>query len=139
MPHSKSRGTNFSDEWNTPRQLFRELDYEFNFTLDPCCTHESALCEKHYTIEENGLSQDWSGDRVYMNPPYNKYIMPHWIQKAYESKTLVVALLPASTGTKWFHDFVYNKAEIRFLKGRLKYSGVGSAPFPSMVVIWRGK
>jgi len=50
---------------------------------------------------------------------------------------LVVGLLPARTDTKWFHDFIYHKAQIRFLRGRLKFSGaIYSAPFPSMIVIW---
>lgn len=48
-------------EWATPEDVFRQLDEEFHFTLDPCCTHENAKCEKHYTKEDNGLSQDWGG------------------------------------------------------------------------------
>ena len=74
-----------------------------------------------------------------MNPPYGREI-GKWVKKAYESKSLVVALLPARTDTKWFHEFIYGKAEIRFIKGRLKFGGSSnSAPFPSMLVIWRRK
>ena len=50
-----------SVEWSTPREFFNKLDDEFHFNLDPCSTHENAKCEKHYTIEEDGLSQDWGG------------------------------------------------------------------------------
>ena len=50
-----------SVEWATPREFFNKLDDEFHFNLDPCSTHENAKCEKHYTIEEDGLSQDWGG------------------------------------------------------------------------------
>ena len=75
-----------------------------------------------------------------MNPPYGRSI-GKWIQKAYNSSkegAVVVGLLPARTDTKWFHEYIYNKAEIRFIKGRLKFGGCkNSAPFPSMVVIWR--
>ncbi len=49
-------------------------------------------------------------------------------------------LIPARTDTKWFHEYIYDKpnVEIRFLKGRLKFVGAEhSAPFPSMVVIFR--
>jgi site-specific DNA-methyltransferase (adenine-specific) len=47
-------------------------------------------------------------------------------------------LIPARTDTKYFHEYIYNKAEIRFLKGRLKFGGhSNSAPFPSMVVIYK--
>lgn len=68
--------------------------------------------------------------------------MYKWIKKAYETNkqygTTVVMLLPARTDTKAFHEFIYHKAEIRFIKGRLKFGGSkNSAPFPSMVVIFR--
>lgn len=49
------------DDWETPQDLFDALDREFHFTLDPCCTHESAKCKKHYTPAEDGLAQDWGG------------------------------------------------------------------------------
>ena len=49
------------DDWRTPKDLFMYLDRIYHFTLDPCSTHENALCEKHYTKEENGLSQKWGG------------------------------------------------------------------------------
>lgn len=124
-------------EWATPQAFFDELDKEFHFTLDPCCTHENAKCEKHYTKAEDGLKHSWGGERVYCNPPYGREI-GKWVQKAYESKTLVVMLLPARTDTRWFHDYIYGKAEIRFIKGRLHFNdGKEGAPFPSMVVIFR--
>ena len=50
----------------------------------------------------------------------------------------VVMLLPARTDTRWFHEYIWNKAEIRFIKGRLKFgNSKNSAPFPSMVVIFQ--
>lgn len=55
-----------SDEWETPPELFDELNEEFHFTLDPCCTYENAKCAKHYTIEEDGLVQSWKGEREYL-------------------------------------------------------------------------
>lgn len=48
-------------EWATPADLFRQLDEEFHFTLDPCSTDANAKCEKHYTIETDGLTQNWGG------------------------------------------------------------------------------
>lgn len=48
-------------------------------------------------------------------------------------------LIPARTDTKAFHEYIYGKAEIRFVRGRLKFGGSKNpAPFPSMVVIFRG-
>ena len=47
-------------------------------------------------------------------------------------------LIPARTDTKAFHDFIYHKAEVRFIRGRLKFGGSkNSAPFPSMIVIFK--
>lgn len=131
-----------SNEWSTPQKLFDELDKEFNFTLDPCSTHENAKCSKHFTIEENGLEQDWSKDIVFMNPPYGRGIR-HWIEKAYKESNkgaTVVCLIPARTDTTYWHDFIFGKAyDIRFLRGRLKFgNSKNSAPFPSAVVVYRG-
>lgn len=127
-----------SSEWTTPDYFFKDLNKEFNFTLDPCSTHENAKCQKHFTKEEDGLKQNWSNDIVFCNPPYGKEL-PLWIEKAYnENKkgALVVLLIPARTDTKYFHKYIYNQHEIRFLKGRLKFNGSkNSAPFPSMVVV----
>lgn len=124
-------------EWETPIDLFNILDQEFNFTLDPCSNNNNFKCKKHYTLKENGLIQDWSSDIVFMNPPYGRDIY-NWVRKAYNSNTTVVCLLPARTDTKWFHEFIYNKSEIRFIKGRLKFGrSKNSAPFPSMIVIFK--
>lgn len=128
-------------DWETPQDFFNALDREFHFTLDPCATKETAKCEKYYTPEENGLLKSWGGETVFCNPPYGREL-PKWIEKcASESKhAKVVMLIPARTDTKAFHKFIYHKAEIRFIKGRLKFLVDGiegqAAPFPSMVVIF---
>lgn len=131
-----------SNEWSTPQHIFDELNREFHFTLDPCCTHENAKCEKYYTIEDDGLKQDWSGEKVFCNPPYGKELKK-WVKKCYEESqkenTLVVMLIPSRTDTKYFHDYIYKKdrTKIRFIKGRLKFGGSkNSAPFPSMIVVY---
>ena len=130
-----------SEEWETPQNFFDRLNEEFCFTLDPCCTDENAKCKKHYTKEQDGLKQDWTGEIVYCNPPYGRE-MPKWIKKCYEHYIgggIAVMLIPARTDTKAFHDYIYGKAEIRFIRGRLKFgSSKNPAPFPSMIVIYRG-
>lgn len=130
--------TSKTDLWETPKELFERLDIEFNFTLDVCATNENAKCEKFFSKETNGLKQVWFG-QCWMNPPYGREIGT-WVKKAYESNCLVVGLLPARTDTKWFHEYIQGKAEIRFIKGRLKFSNhANSAPFPSMIVVWNPK
>ena len=126
-------------EWATPHSFFDALNREFSFTLDPCSTHENAKCLKHYTKEDDGLSQNWGGEVVFCNPPYGREL-PKWVKKCYEESQHadVVMLIPARTDTRWFHDYIYGKAEIRFIRGRLKFNdGKQGAPFPSMVVIFR--
>ena len=130
-----------TDLWETPQYLFDELDKEFHFTLDVCATPENAKCKKFYTKLEDGLTQPWPGT-VWCNPPYGRQISK-WVKRAYETNHLlgntIVMLLPARTDTKWFHEYIYNHAEIRFIKGRLKFGdSVNPAPFPSMIVIFRG-
>lgn len=130
-----------TDNWATPQWLFNELDKEFSFTLDACASADNAKCAKYYTREQDGLKQNWGGQRVFCNPPYGKEI-GKWVAKcskeAEKLNTLCVMLIPARTDTKWFHEYIYNKAEIRFLKGRLKFGdSTNSAPFPSMIIIFK--
>lgn len=126
-----------TDMWATPQDLFDELNAEFHFETDVCAVPSNAKCKEYYTPLDDGLSQEWSGV-CWCNPPYGREI-GKWVEKAATSKALTVMLIPARTDTKWFHDYVYNKAETRFIKGRLKFGGAqNSAPFPSMIVVFRG-
>lgn len=129
-----------TDLWSTPWDFFEKLNDEFHFTLDPCSTHENAKCYRHFTIEEDGLLQDWGNEVVFCNLPYGRQIKD-WVKKAYKESrkdnTTVVMLIPARTDTIYFHEYIYHKAEIRFIKGRLKFGDAkNAAPFPSMVVIF---
>ena len=132
-----------TNEWSTPQAFFDELNKEFNFTLDPCATSENAKCTKYFTVEDDGLKQDWSKDVVFMNPPYGREIK-YWVQKAYEESlkgATVVCLIPARTDTAYWHDYIFGKADdIRFIKGRLKFGGSKNpAPFPSAIIIYKGE
>jgi len=130
------------DDWETPQDLFDELNREFGFTLDVCATAENAKCAKYYTPTEDGLAQDWTGDVVFCNPPYGCK-QDQWIRKCGEHGNgggVAVMLLPARTDTARFHDLILRKAEIRFIRGRLTFAGARNpAPFPSMIVIFRSK
>jgi site-specific DNA-methyltransferase (adenine-specific) len=129
-----------SEEWPTPQAFFDELDTEFKFTLDPCATPQSAKCPTHFTRSQDGLAQDWGCHRVFCNPPYGRG-MREWARKCYQAAqngALVVLLAHARTDTRWFHDWVYGKAELRFVRGRLRFGDGGqSAPFPSLVAVYR--
>lgn len=130
-----------SDEWATPNKFFESLDEEFNFDLDAAASDDNHKCKEYFTIEKDGLSQSWAGCRVFCNPPYSQ--IDKWVEKAFREtrndNTLVVLLIPSRTDTRYFHNYIYQRAEIRFVKGRLKFGdGKNSAPFPSMLVIFRG-
>lgn len=129
-----------TDEWETPKDFFEKINSEFNFTLDVCATSQNAKCKRFYTKEQDGLSLPLDGT-VWCNPPYGREISA-WVRRAYHSckvgGSTVVMLLPARTDTKWFHEYIYHHAEIRFIKGRLKFSGAKwNAPFPCMIVVFR--
>ncbi|MCP4988535.1 MAG: phage N-6-adenine-methyltransferase [Colwellia sp.] len=134
------------EKWQTPQSLFDKLNEEFNFTLDPCCQHDSAKCEKYYTPVEDGLSQSWESETVFVNPPYGRELRK-WVEKCYnegqQENTKVVMLIPSRTDTTYFHDFIYHKSEIRFIRGRIKFINPttklegNSAPFGSMVVVFK--
>lgn len=136
--------TSKTNEWATPQAFFDELDKEFNFTLDPCATPQNAKCARYFTKEIDGLSQSWRGEIVFCNPPYGRDLSK-WVAKAYTETlsggaTLVVMLIPARTDTSYFHDYIYKKHEVRFIRGRLHFNeSKCAAPFPSMVVVMRGQ
>jgi len=87
----------------------------------------------------NGLTVDW-GKSNYVNPPYGRQI-GWWLAKGlweWSNGKTVVFLIPSRTDTKWWHKYVMKADEIRFIKGRLKFSNhKNSAPFPSAIVIFR--
>jgi phage N-6-adenine-methyltransferase len=128
-----------TDLWATPQEFFDKYDKIFNFEVDVCATKENAKCDKFFTQEDDGLSQEWEGV-CWMNPPYGRDI-GKWMKKAYESSlegATVVCLVPSRTDTKWWHDYSM-KGDIEFIKGRLKFGGSkNSAPFPSAVVVFKG-
>ena len=130
-----------TDMWATPQDVFDKLNEEFHFNTDVCASSDNAKCSHYYTEQDNGLLQEWKGI-CFMNPPYGRTI-GQWVSKAYKESTkgaTVVCLLPSRTDTRWWHDnIIDNDAEVRFIKGRLKFGGHNnSAPFPSAIVIFRG-
>lgn len=128
-----------TDLWATPIETYNILNEEFGFTLDVCATSDNAKCARFFTKEQDGLSQDWTGEIVWCNPPYGMGI-GKWVKKCRWGKAKVaVALLPARTDTAWFHDHIYHHtADMRFIRGRLRFGGhKNPAPFPSMIVCWK--
>ena len=139
-------------EWCTPKAFFKELDAEFNFTLDAAASMENALCANYFREDNrfmhprSAFMNPWNPETgaVFCNPPYGRGVRS-WVAKAYseakEHGKTIVMLIPARTDTSYFHDYIYHYAEIRFIRGRLRFTDsqgneYGPAPFPSMVVIY---
>lgn len=118
-----------SSDWATPKELYEALDKEFRFNDDPCPLGG-----------EGGLDRPW-GNRTFLNPPYGRAIID-WVARAYQESCkgkLIVCLLPSRTDTKWWHDYVMQADEIRFIRGRLRFGNAkNGAPFPSAIVIFDG-
>lgn len=132
--------TSNRDDWETPQALYDELDAKYHFTLDAASSDSNAKCPRHLTKEDDALAVGWDGETVWLNPPYGRD-MARWVEKASAEAgrgTRIVMLVPARTDTRWFHDHIYHKARVEFIRGRLKYELGGrsqqSAPFPSMLV-----
>jgi phage N-6-adenine-methyltransferase len=128
------------DEWETPPQLFAKLHREFRFTLDVAALPHNAKCRRYFTPADDGLTRTWTG-MCWMNPPYGPGI-GEWVRKACESAqagATVVCLLPASTDTAWWHDYVEPHAECRFIRGRVQFSGHrrGVPRFASVIAVFR--
>lgn len=127
------------DDWRTPKDLFDSLNNEFNFTVDLCASDENALCDNYFTKDRSCFDANLKGQTIFCNPPYGRGMIK-FIRKCYELShdNIVVILVPSRTDTGWFHDYILPHAEIRFIKGRLRFTGAGNpAPFPSMIAIFR--
>lgn len=146
-----------SSEWHTPGDVFRSLDAEFAFDLDPC--PGEADVKQGIRKLRDGLTQDWGEFKAaFVNPPYGREL-PRWLKLCrYYGTTswlrgqktgIVVALIPARTDTRWWHEIVMPGAtEIRFLRGRIGFEGIpvkperdrqksrSRAPFPSVIVVF---
>ena len=132
------------NDYRTPQALFDALDREFHFTLDACADADNAKCRRFFTAEDDGLAQDWSGQTVWMNPPYDNDSLARWMQKAYAMSqgtggTTVVALVPVRADMAWWHDYAM-RGNIRFIRERLHFGlpdrPPHRAPFASAIVVF---
>ena len=136
--------TDRNTEAETPPAVYAALDEEFHFTVDAAASDKNHKHQRYCKRDSfpDGLARPWVNEIVYCNPPYGREI-DKWTAKAvretHKSPVVVVMLLPARTDTAWFHNHVIAEAdEIRFVAGRLAFGDKGPAPFPSMIVVFRG-
>lgn len=145
------------DDRGTPQWLFDALNKEHQFTVDAAAAPHNAKCERYWTIDDDGLSQPWTNERVWCNPPYSN--LRPWIEKAWEQDFQVaVLLLPADrTEQPWWQELVephrdrHEGFRTQFLDGRLRFTRpvehptldgtigmetMGSPPFGCVLLRW---
>ena len=128
-----------TQRWGTPDALYLPLHAEFGFTLDVAADPGNHKTPRYYSPSDDGLSRPWTGV-VWCNPPYGQGI-GRWVAKAWSSAragATVVCLLPSRTDTSWWHEYVMRASEVRYLRGRIRFTGgTHRAPFGSAVVVFR--
>jgi phage N-6-adenine-methyltransferase len=130
-------------DWETPQTFFDAINAEFGFVLDVAASDYNAKCERFLTAEQDSLQCEW-GSPCWMNPPYGRGTDVYsWVHKAYrlsQDGGTAVCLLPASTDTKWFHDFAMRSSEVRFIRDRLWFGRNGNsarANHANILVVFR--
>lgn len=129
-----------SDLWQTPKDLYDDLNREFKFDYDVCQNGTNGLAP----YLGDYFTSNYSHCVCFMNPPYSN--PTKFVNRAIEltkDGVVTVCLLKCDTSTKLFHDVFLSKYEVRFLKGRLKFTHpnkqtIHRANFPSMIVVIRG-
>ncbi|WP_316042983.1 DNA N-6-adenine-methyltransferase [Lactiplantibacillus plantarum] len=144
---NKALFTSNKEDWETPQDFYDRLNAKYHFEWDLAASDDNAKCSCYFTRDDNSLEQDWEGlsGNLFLNPPYGRELKL-WVKKAattgLKDKQNLVMLIPSRTDTSYWHDYIFNHAEIEFLRGRLKFEVDGvsgdSAPFPSAVVIYTG-
>ncbi len=135
-------------DWQTPADLFEQLDAEFEFLVDMAATFNNSMCAEYYgpdrswPLQRDSLQVPWPEEACWVNPPYGRGI-GQWVRKAVEEirrpggPSVIVMLVPARTDTQWW-QVAQAAAEIRYLVGRLTFQGAPSAaPFPSALLVFR--
>ncbi len=122
--------------YGTPWALYWELERRYGgggFTLDPCAEPWSAKCDHFFTVDDDGLAQDWlvqneTGllipSRTFFNPPFDD--IGAWMEKAcreFHAKRAerVCALVPNRTEATWYHEIVKPWARVIDIEGRVNF------------------
>ena len=142
LPHGSSN-------YQTPVDFKAALDAIYQFDdWDPC----PIISEGIRKFDGKGRTPAWV--RIYFfNPPYNN--VGPWLRNSirdWENGILSCALIKADTSTSWMHDLVFPYARVIWVRGRLRFSDKGPAPFnsaaavyepgkirPSQSVMWKDK
>lgn len=145
------------DDRGTDPAEFEKFNDRFAFTLDVAAAPHNAKCSRFFTREDDGLSQSWSNERVWCNPPYSD--CRGWVSKAWgewrkpDRPDVIVLLLPANRVEQaWWQDLVEpfrdrgeSPLSVEFLRGRMRFDRPNAVigpkgdrpPFGCCLLIWK--
>lgn len=109
--HLPGERTDDHDTTLTPLALLSRLG---TFDFDPCAFPGHQTAKNLVCWPEDGLQKNWEG-RVWLNPPYSE--PAPWLDRLLKHGN-GIALVLASTDTKWFHDYVAKATGLLFIRGR---------------------
>ena len=117
------------DKRQTPVAVFEEIQklIRIPFVHDVCAETHTAKCGSFWTKEDDALTKDWLqpflgaslSSALWCNPPYSN--PSPWLQRCYETAArggIVVALVTDDRSTKWFQEWVEDKAAIVYVPNR---------------------
>lgn len=129
---SLARGKSRQD-YSTPKDFMRAVINRFGLlSFDLAADSSNKKHPNFFSPKDDSLKQKWHEIRglLWLNPPFDP-IQP-WVEKCAHEASLgakILLLAPASVGSNWFRDFVYNKSLVLVLNGRLTFVGE-TDPYP---------
>jgi site-specific DNA-methyltransferase (adenine-specific) len=122
-------------EWSTPDWLFDLLHGEFRFTVDAAASDANHKLPRYWTVKQNGLAQDWTGERIFCNPPWGARELSAFVAKGYASSCVAVFVVPVKADQGWWHDYAL-RSEIRFIRRRVAFGDADNVyPGPVAVLV----
>jgi len=125
-----------SCEWYTPVEILRCARDVMGgaFDLDPASSREAqdtVQAHRFFTFEDDGLAQDWSSERLWLNPPFNA--VGPWISKVLTEAQggrlkQAVMIVRAATEAAWFQPLWDHP--LCFVRGRPRFAPGPGAPDP---------
>lgn len=150
--HSETR----REDWGTPIDLFLTLSCVHRFVIDLSATPASSLCSIWVTEAEDLMSplgaemvqraaEVHRGDRCYawINPPYRGaggtgLFVARAAELCLNNGLGLVALIPASVGSRWWRESVDPFFDFVVFTPRLRFEGAPSvAQFDSAICVMR--
>lgn len=139
---------NYSNEYYTPLSIIKLLEnkYQMKFDFDPATTHDKAKefgISNYLTKEDDAVKQQWSGNYVWINPPFS--LKEEFLIKAREYLTInplamIFILLPNSFASQLFQKHILGRAKIHLFNKRIVFETEGETkynrpPFDSCVCL----